>query len=139
MMKWLELIACGIAVMACLTGCGRSDGLTEISGNVSYDGQPVKQGTIIFLPADGMGPTAGTLIADGRYSVKVAPGKKLVKIEGYKVIGQHPFSPHNPRIVVDQEQILPPRYNTQSELTREITSGERRCDFALEKSTSPRP
>ena len=87
--------------MACLAGCGRSDGLTEISGTVSYDGQPVKKGTITFLPADGKGPTAATLIADGKYSVKVAPGKKLVKIEGYKVIGQHPFSPNNPRIVVD--------------------------------------
>jgi len=138
MMDGLKLVACGIALMACLTGCGRSDGLTEISGTVSYDGQPVKQGAITFLPADGKGPTAATPIADGKYSVKVAPGKKLVKIEGYKVTGQHPFSASNPRIVVDQEQILPPRYNTQSELTRDIASGDHRCDFTLEKSAAAR-
>ena len=139
MMDGLKLTACGIALTACLAGCGRSGGLTEISGTVSYDGQPVKQGTITFLPADGKGPTAAVPIADGKYSVKVAPGKKLVKIEGYKVIGQHRFSANNPRMVIDQEQILPARYNTKSELTREITPALGTCDFALEKSPAARP
>jgi hypothetical protein len=134
-----KLTACGIALMACLAGCGRNGGLTEISGTVSYDGQPVKQGTITFLPADGKGPTAATPIADGKYSVKVAPGKKLVKIEGYKVIGQHRFSANNPRMVIDQEQILPARYNTRSELTRDIASSDHKCDFTLEKPAAARP
>jgi hypothetical protein len=126
-------IACGIALITCVAGCGRGGGSAAISGTVSYEGKPLEKGIINFVPADGKGPTAAATIADGKYSVKVAPGKKLVRIEGYKVTGEHPYSRSNPRIVVDQKQILPPRYNTKSELTRDIASSDRTCDFALEK------
>jgi hypothetical protein len=131
-MQRLIITACGIALTACLTGCGH-DGLASLSGTVSYDGLPVEKGTITFLPADGKGPTAATPIAGGKYSVKVACGRKVVKIEGFKVLGQHPFSPNNPRMVIDQQQIIPPCYNTKSELTRDITRADGTCDFALEK------
>jgi hypothetical protein len=127
------LTAWGIALMACLVGCGHGDGLLVISGTVSYDGKPLEKGLINFIPADGKGPTAAAAIADGKYSVKIAPGKKQVRIEGYKVLGEHAFSRTNPRKVVDQKQILPPRYNTKSELTRDIARGDRTCDFTLEK------
>ncbi|MBU4271497.1 MAG: hypothetical protein KKA28_06500, partial [Planctomycetes bacterium] len=69
-----------------LGGCGGSR-LVEIGGAVTYDGQPVQKGTIAFLPSDGNGPTAAAIIAEGKYTVKVAPGPKQVKIEGYKIVG----------------------------------------------------
>jgi hypothetical protein len=133
----LKFAACGLALLACLAGCGRGGGMAAISGTVSYDGKPLEKGLISFVPIDGKGPTAAAPVTDGKYSVKVAPGKKLVKIEGYKVIGEHPFSRYNPRIVIDQKQILPPRYNTNSELTRDIACGDRTCDFTLEKQAAP--
>ena len=132
----LKCAACGLALMACLAGCGRGGGMASLTGTVSYDGQPVEKGLIAFVPADGKGPTAAAPVTDGKYSVKVAYGRKVVRIEGYKVIGQHPFSRNNPRMVVDQEQILPPCCNTKSELTRDIACTDSTCDFALEK---PRP
>jgi hypothetical protein len=125
----------GFVWMLCVAGCGRGDGLTQISGGVTYDGQPVKNGTISFLPPDGNGPTAAAIIADGRYSVKVAPDKKQVRIEGFKVVGQRHYvsnDPTSPMIDV-QEQILPERYNVKSELTREITPPVAIYDFVLEK------
>jgi hypothetical protein len=135
----LRFAACGLVLMACLVGCGRGGGLTAITGTVTYDGKTLEKGLISFVPADGNGPTAAAPIADGKYAVKVAPGKKLVKVEAYQVTGQHPFSRYNPRIVVEQKQIIPPRYNTKSELTRDITPVDRTCDFTLEKSNaSPR-
>jgi hypothetical protein len=133
MIHGLKYAACGFALMACLTGCGRGGGMAALSGSVSYDGQPVEKGTITFLPADGKGPTAAAPITDGKYSVKVAYGRRVVKIEGFKVLGQHPFSANNPRMVVEQQQIIPPCYNTRSELTRDITPADRVCDFVLEK------
>jgi hypothetical protein len=137
--RTLRFAACGFALMACLAGCGRGGGLTSISGTVTYDGKPLEKGLISFVPADGKGPTAAAPVTDGKYSLKVAPGKKLVKIEGYQVTGQHPFSRYNPRVVVEQKQILPSRYNTNSELARDIAPTDRTCDFALEKSdASPR-
>ena len=48
-----------------LGGCG-GDGLVEVCGNVTFDGKPVEQGTISFLPVDGEGPTAGALIGRQR-------------------------------------------------------------------------
>jgi hypothetical protein len=130
----LRLAVCGFAVVACLAGCSRSGGMTEISGTVSYDGQPVKKGMITFVPANGSGPTAAAKIAEGKYSLNVAPGEKLVRIEGYKVVGQRRYSPNNPnsRMVDMQEQFLPDCYNKTSGLTREITPGLGSCDFVLE-------
>lgn len=127
--------ACGFILLLCLSGCGRRDGLTEITGAVTYDGQPVQKGTISLLPADGQGPTAAAIIANGKYSVKIAPGTKKVKIEGFKVTGQERYKPNDPTspMVDIQVQILPERYNAKSELTRDIASGAGTLDFALEK------
>ena len=66
---------CAFALALCMAGC-RGNGLTEIGGTVTYDGQPVQKGSISFLPFDGKGPTAAAIIADGAYSVKVALGRK---------------------------------------------------------------
>ncbi len=126
---------CGFAWMLCVAGCGHGDGLMQIGGGVTYDGQPVKNGTISFLPPDGNGPTAAAIVTDGKYSVKVAPGKKQVRIEGFKVVGQRHYVPNDPTspMVDVQEQILPERYNAKSTLTREIASHAATYDFVLEK------
>lgn len=126
---------CVLATFLVCSGCGGGDGLTAVSGAVTYDGQPVAKGAINFAPADGNGPTAAAIIADGKYSTKIMPGKKKVRIESFKVVGQrrlHPNDTTSPPIDI-QEQTLPARYNTKSELAREIASGVRTCDFALEK------
>jgi hypothetical protein len=125
-----------LALIACLAGCGRRDGLTSISGTIAYDGQPVKKGTVTFVPADGNGPTAAAPIVDGKYSVKILPGRKLVRIEAFKVTGTRRYSRGNPNspMVDMQEQILPARFNTKSKLTREIAPTESVYDFALEES-----
>lgn len=136
-----KLAACCLAAYLCLTGCGSRNGLMEISGSVTCDGKPVQNGTVNFLPADGNGPTAGAIVSDGRYSVKLSPGKKQVRIEAFKVVGQRRYRPNDPTspMVDVQEQILPERYNTKSELSREITYDAYTYDFALETSARPRP
>ena len=133
-MRAFKLAACNIAACLCLAGCGRN-GPIEISGAVAYVGQPIRKGAIDFLPADGNGPTAAAIIADGRYSLKVMPGKKRVRIEASKVIGQRRHHPNDPtsRMVDVEQQILPERYNAKSELVCEITAGTRVYDFPLSK------
>jgi hypothetical protein len=116
-------------------GCGGKNALKEVSGEVVYNGQPVQKGTISFLPADGNGPSAAGIIADGRYKMKVAPGKKKVNIEAFKTIGRRhdrPNDPNSPMVDVE-EQYLPDRYNANTSLTREITSDMRVCDLTLDK------
>lgn len=123
-----------IAGCLCLDGCSRS-GLSEISGTVAYDGQPIQAGTISLLPADGNGPTAAGVIADGKYAMKVVPGKKKVQIEGFKVVGRRRHNPQdsNSPMVDIREPIVPEQYNTKSTLTQEVTSSVRVYDFDLKK------
>jgi hypothetical protein len=76
-------VLCVIALLA-TAGCGSS---ASVSGSVAYDGAPVQDGAITFLPADGQGPSSGALISGGRYRVdEIAPGEKIVNITGVKAI-----------------------------------------------------
>ena len=127
----------GLLALACLliVGCGGNDGLIEISGQVRSDGQPVQQGFIALIPADGRGPAAETVVQGGRYRVDVVPGPKKVVIEGLEKIGEkHVGGPETP-IVPINEQYLPARYSDRrdSALTCDISPDKVVYDFNLEK------
>ena len=128
----------GLFATVCLlliVGCGSSNGLIEISGQVRYDGQSVQQGFIAFIPADGLGPSAETVVQDGRYRVDVSPGPKKVIIEGIKKIGErHIAGPESPLAPIN-EQYLPARYSNRrdSELTCDVSSDKVVYDFILKK------
>jgi hypothetical protein len=123
-----------LAVLALLAvgGCGGS-GPMEISGAVTFAGQPVQSGTIQFEPADGKGPLAAGVIREGRYTVEAMPGPKKVRIEGFKIIGRRQFTPGNPAspMVDITEPIVPERFNKQTTLTRDIARGTCTYDFDL--------
>ncbi len=135
-------LLCSIAVLLPLGGCG-GDGLRKIRGAVTFRGQPLTKGRIEFWPPDGNGPTAAAPIINGKYTVRVLSGRKLVKIEGFKVIGRRPASLRHPDgVMVDnEEQIVPDRYNAKSGLFREITAAENVYDFHLDDppAASPQP
>jgi hypothetical protein len=74
-----------VLFLALIPGCGGST--ASISGEVTYNGEPVGDGYITFLPADGKTPTAGSEIEHGHYAVdNIAPGPKQVKIEAVKKV-----------------------------------------------------
>jgi hypothetical protein len=77
-----------LVALAIFSGCEQR---TTIHGRVTYEGQPVKKGTITFWPTDGQGPSAGGAIVDGMYSAQVGPGKKRVQIAESKD-DNHPLS-----------------------------------------------
>jgi hypothetical protein len=118
-----------------LPGCGPRDNKVEIAGKVAYDNQPVQKGTIRFEPADGQGPAEELPIINGEYQkMRVTPGKKIVRIVGFKKVGEYrPTGPESP--LMDQlEPYIPARYNEQSTLEREIKPGKQEpIDFNLEK------
>ena len=115
-----------------LAGCG-GDGRIEVGGQVTFDGQPIDRGTIDFLPADGQGPTAGGLIEGGRYSVRVAPGKKRVEIQGFREVGREKvvdFDPDSP-VVPITKPFVPAQYNTASTLTFDAQRATDAANFDL--------
>jgi hypothetical protein len=116
-----------------ITGCDASK-FAEVSGKVTVDGKPVDAGSITFLPLDGMTPTAGGEIKDGKYSVKVPIGQMKVTISVPKAIGKKKLyaTPDSPEGTLYAEA-LPLRYNEKSELTFEVKSGSNDKDWELTK------
>lgn len=129
-------------------GCGSGDPLgVGVSGTVSYKGVPIKEGTITFVPIGGtVSPQAGANIDDGKYSIPrrgaLSPGKYRVEILAFEDSGKESskgtqqaqmFGRPLEKITSDpvaadqlqkartlKKNVLPARYNTDSELTREL-------------------
>lgn len=122
-----------LLIAVSLVGCSGSDQM-KVSGQVTLDGNPVENGTISFLPADGIGPSAADLITDGRYTVEASPGPKRVEIHGYKTLGQKRYDPTDPKspMVDIKEPIVPEKYNVKSQLTCDIERGRDDLNFALQ-------
>jgi hypothetical protein len=125
----LCLIALGLLAAA---GCTTSTGKGVVEGTVTLDGQPLKSGLICFMPANGKSATADTTITDGRFSLEVPIGEKYVDIRAPKVIGQQKMydTPNSPTGAITTE-LLPARYNVQSELTMTVKPGKQTKDFEL--------
>ena len=128
-MKLARFAVASFASLLC-AGCGPAT--MQVSGKVTLDGQPVQAGIISFAPAEGTVPPVTANIADGAYYVVMEPGKKLVQISAPVVAGTRKEynSPDAPTVEVTRETV-PPRYNSRSELTLDVT-GALEKDFALE-------
>ena len=130
-----QLAAVSLAVVMFIvaaTGCGGGDGLAEVRGTVTVDGEPAKVGAITFIPLDGASQTAGATIVDGAYTARVAPGTFKVELRVSKVVGEKKVydAPDAPVKQILAET-LPPRYNDESELTLEVQPGENQKDYSL--------
>lgn len=121
-----------LMVVLVFTGCG-DDGLTEVSGAVSYAGQPISQGRIRFEPIDGRGPTAEALIRDGHYSVPISPGEKRVAIWGTREIGERRNLLAGPeaRPIIVRENYIPAEYNDETVLQKTIRPDDDSLDLNL--------
>jgi hypothetical protein len=108
----------------------------EVTGSVTIDGQPVPQGVVQFVAADGQTPTGGGVIQDGKYVAKVPPGEKKVLVLGTKVVGQQ-SDPDMPGSAPEDklETVTPPQYNAEhlTPLKATVTDAEQTIDFKLTK------
>jgi hypothetical protein len=124
-----------MTAMALLCGCtDNGPDRVVVSGAVTYNGKPVSEGTIRFIPqATSQVPTAGATIADGKYKVDlrggVPAGTHKVAIEAYRRV---PFTPRPgqppPRNYLDgkiTQQYLPRSCNAASKLEITIEPGSR--------------
>lgn len=86
-MRYLTLVL--IATLLGFTGCTQNIGRHDLSGNVTFAGQPVPRGTIQFTPAVGNdGPGGFAEIVDGKYDTSLTgkgptKGPHTVVIEGF--------------------------------------------------------
>jgi hypothetical protein len=120
-----------LLVLALAAGCSSST--PTVDGTVTVDGQLLKEGTITFIPTDPtQGGTAGGLIKDGKFSVQVPLGDMTVKISAPKVVGKRKAynTPDSPTVDITEE-LLPARYNTQSQLKITVKKGGQKEKFEL--------
>ena len=133
--EWHFLVMAGVLVVAvvCL-GC-RDTGLATVEGLVTFDGEPVEEGSIVFEPADGAGAAVGGGIVNGQYRLAgengVPFGKKIVRISATRKTGQQVEPMPGVPLVDEVEQFIPPRYNQNTELTVDISAGDLIQDFPL--------
>jgi hypothetical protein len=119
-----------VAGLSLVIGCN-SDGLAEVSGTVSVDGQEVN-GSIAFIPVDGKSQTAGGAIENGRYSFRAPVGTAKVEIRVPKEVGRKklyntPDSPEQPIL----EEVLPKKYNNETELRYDVQPGQNVKDWII--------
>jgi hypothetical protein len=128
------------AILACLTistGCGKSDNArAPVHGAVTLDGKPLETGSILFVPAPGVhGAVAGGAIQNGRYELtdkaEAAIGANRVEIRSARSTGK--AIQYAPGTAVSREviQLIPKRYNSESELKVEVKPGPNTADFAV--------
>lgn len=125
-------LAC-LAFTLIFAGCNRGPAMGKISGEVTMDGQPLKEGRILFTPEDGQGQTGGGTIADGKFLVEVRPAKMKVQINASKVVGKRPAYEGVPNSPMDDivQEIIPKRYNDQTELKQDVKAGPQTVKFEL--------
>lgn len=118
-------------LLAAALGCSADNGMVEVAGEVTLEGEPVAEGMIGFVPVDGRGASAEALIEDGAYSVVMPAGKKKVVIYGQQQVGEKfPWGKDGQAMPILKE-IVPARYNVNSQLTVDVRSGQNVHDFRL--------
>jgi hypothetical protein len=134
---------CVVLLMAAVAGCDSSGPrYMRAWGEVSYDGQTLDGGSIVFTPLEGTaGPARGCtldkigydlpakegLIADGTYRVEIVhlkPSDEWIRI------------PDNPKVLIQiSKNYIPPMYNVKSTLKVTVSgsSSANQFDFKLKK------
>lgn len=103
----------GLILLAALVGPGCGDGRPKrvpISGTVTIDGQPLKFGSVAFVPQTGR-TAGGSLDSNGRYELScyekgdgAMVGDYKVAITGVESLGEHAQRWHAPQKYRDAQQ-----------------------------------
>ncbi|WP_442482426.1 hypothetical protein [Aeoliella sp. SH292] len=81
-----------LVALALTVGCEKNDGRVHLSGPVTWKGQPVPEGYVLFNPdvaAGNIGPQGMAPISNGRYDTRaeggrpIPPGALVVSIAGF--------------------------------------------------------
>lgn len=124
-----------VAAILGLSGCTKGPAIGTVEGEVTFDGQPLKDGRVLFTPIDGQGQTGGSTIADGKFTAQMPVAKMKVAINANRVIGRKPVyegDPKSPMMDV-VEELIPQRYNVNTELELDVKEGKQSVKYELKK------
>jgi hypothetical protein len=105
-------------------GCGKSGPeLAPVSGRITLNGKPLENADIVFQPDNGKSPAFGRTDAEGHYELAYKRG-----VMGGPV-GQNTVQIRVSRELVRKPPIIAARFNSKSELHREVKPGQNEFDF----------
>ncbi|QEL14252.1 hypothetical protein [Limnoglobus roseus] len=105
-----------VCITLIVVGCGGAK-THEVSGTVTFDGEPVKEGHIAFAPGGG-----GGSITDGRYKFNSPPGKFTVQINASRMTKLPPGQTGMNGEKEEVREYIPEKYNTKTELKADVPS-----------------
>ena len=116
-----------VLLVAVFSGCGQSGpDVAPVSGRITLDGRPLASADVAFQPDGAQRASSGRTDADGRYELMFKRGQPGA------LVGQHTVRISVSREIVRNPPQIPARYDTQSELRREVKVGEENVfDFDL--------
>lgn len=129
-------------MIAATIGCGGDPNvppLGTVHGKVTLNGQPVDGATVEFIPEGGR-PSIGVADANGEYSLLFkadVPGAVIGK-HAVRITSQRSRSggEGDAPLVEARAETIPAKYNDQTTLSVEVTSGDNTHDFSLEGKRS---
>jgi len=131
----MHRIALTFAFLSCLIiGCGSGNTgpqTYEVTGTVTFDGQPVKSGDIQFEPeTPGESPDGGPII-DGKFSIRAKPGKNLVSIRATRDVPGQTTKGAMGEDIAKKEEFIPEKYNAATELSETVKTSGNSFTFTL--------
>lgn len=125
-LKIYFLPVCFTLLTISFVGCGKSGAdIAPVAGRITLDGKPLENADIVFQPDGSKPPSSGRTNADGRYELAYKRG-----VMG-GAIGSNTVRITISSEVVENPPSIPARYNSASELTKEVKSGQNEFNFDL--------
>jgi hypothetical protein len=127
-----------VAAAVALAGCDASPRVAPVSGRVTLNGQPLAAARVAFQPvgtgSGGLAPgpgSVGTTDADGRYTLALIGANRPGAVVGHhRVVVSKTDVPADPAAASDEKpgakspkELLPKRYNDDTELTCDVPAG----------------
>ena len=135
----------GLALAIPLVGCGEGNPLDRkaVSGTVTFDGQPLDNGSIEFHPLVAGGVPSGGPISGGSYSLPAEEGLPVGKYR-VQITAQEPtpplpagYMPGDDLPFAPPKELIPPDWNKDSQHEIEVKAdGPFVFDFAIETTES---
>lgn len=69
-----------LALLLLVSGCGSKEGGNQVTGQVTYKGEPVPMGVVNFFPTAGGQPIGASLTSEGKYSLELPAGDYKVVV-----------------------------------------------------------
>lgn len=131
-----------IVILPLAVGCG-GPAPVGVTGEVSFDGEPLPSGTIVFEPNEGSdGQRRDATIENGRFALPddqgMLPGQEFrVVIKAFRKTGRKYPNADISASFDETEQYLPKKYNASSTLSATISPDAEKNHFTFELVSSP--